>query len=299
MTPDFIALDWGTTSFRAYSATSDGVVIDTVSSSDGILSVSDGNFDEILERNIGTWDRALPVLAAGMITSRQGWIELPYVACPAGPAELARALHTHISRRGRSVSFSTGLSYRSGDGIPDVMRSEETQVFGSMDGDSTSCFVTPGTHSKWIAVDGGGISSFTTYVTGEVFAALKSHTILGRMVKDGPENEEAFARGVRSALGDPAGFLHRIFSARSLALFGELAAEDISSYLSGQVIGSELAHALRTHDGASGYVVLASETIGQRYIKALEVAGRRARPGDRHAIVKGLARIGQAAGLLQ
>src|SRR6478752_1961063 len=113
---------------------------------EGILGVTDGDFDAALERHIGDWDVTLPVLAAGMITSRQGWIELPYAACPAGPRELASALHTHVSKRGRRISFSTGLSYRAPDGVPDVMRSEETQVFGSLDSAATR-FITPGTHS--------------------------------------------------------------------------------------------------------------------------------------------------------
>src|SRR5882724_5987779 len=126
---------------------------------EGILSVTDGDFDAALERLIGEWDVKLPVLAAGMITSRQGWIELPYVACPAGPSELAAALHPHTSKRGRRIAFSTGLSYRAPDGVPDVMRSEETQVFGSLDG--ATHFVTPGTHSKWIAVEGECIVRFT------------------------------------------------------------------------------------------------------------------------------------------
>ncbi len=73
------------------------------------------------------------MLAAGMITSRQGWIELPYLPCPASAADLAKVLHRHETASGRRIFFSTGLSYRSPQGMPDVMRSEETQVFGSLD----------------------------------------------------------------------------------------------------------------------------------------------------------------------
>ena len=295
---DFIALDWGTTSFRAYLGDAQGHVTDTISAPHGILSVTGGDFDAALETHIGHWDKNLPILAAGMITSRQGWIELPYVACPAGPAELARALHHHTSKQGRHIAFSTGLSYRSTDGIPDVMRSEETQVFGSF-GQGVTHFVTPGTHSKWITVEGGRITSFSTYVTGEIFAALKDHTILGRMIKDAPTDEAAYARGVTAALDDPAGFLHRIFSARSLALFNELAPESIASYLSGQVIGTEVAHAVRDNPKTADYAILASEGIGSRYAKAMELAGLKARKGDPLSVVKGLALIARHAGVLQ
>ncbi|WP_374333910.1 2-dehydro-3-deoxygalactonokinase, partial [Aestuariivirga sp.] len=238
-----------------------------------------------------------PVMAAGMITSRQGWIELPYLPCPASAADLARALHMHTTTSGRRIAFSTGLSYRAPDGMPDVMRSEETQVFGSLDL-GVSHFVTPGTHSKWITTHGDQLIRYSTYVTGEVFAALKDHTILGRLMKPGPDDEEAFAMGVRAALEDPAGFLHRIFSARSLGLFGELAPEAISSYLSGQVIGTEVAHAIRDNPREAEYAVLASPGIGGRYVKAIEIAGLKVRYGDPQAIVKGLAIIARKAGII-
>jgi 2-dehydro-3-deoxygalactonokinase len=297
MSARFIALDWGTTSFRAYMVGEDGVVHDTISAPEGILSVTDGNFEAALEKHIGTWDKSLPVIAAGMITSRQGWIELPYLACPASAADLARALHHHTTKSGRHIAFSTGLSYRDHHGMPDVMRSEETQVFGSLDSGSNH-FVTPGTHSKWITTNGDRIMHYATYVTGEVYAALKNHTILGRLMKDGPDDDEAFAMGVRGALDDPAGFLHRIFSARSLGLFGELAPEVIASYLSGQVIGTEVAHAIRDNPKDAEYVVLASPGIGGRYVKAIEIAGLKVRYGDPQAIVKGLAIIARKAELI-
>jgi 2-dehydro-3-deoxygalactonokinase len=293
----FIALDWGTSSFRAYLADAAGKVLEEVSGPDGILAVAGGRFEEALERHIGHWDRRLAVLAAGMITSRQGWIELPYAACPAGAAEIAAALHPHRTTAGRTIFFATGLSYVSADGIPDVMRSEETQVFGSLD-TGLQHFVTPGTHSKWIAVEGERISRFATYMTGEVFAALKAHTILGRLMTEGPDNDQAFARGVAAALADPAGFLHRIFSARSLALFGELPAGHIASYLSGQVIGSEVAHAIARNPRDAEYCILAAPAIGGRYMKALAAAGLKVRYGDPTAIVKGLALIARRAGLI-
>ncbi len=298
MPASFIALDWGTTSFRAYQVAVDGTVIDKILAPHGILSVADGNFEAALEAHIGAWDTMLPVMAAGMITSHQGWIELPYVPCPASAADLAKALHHHTTKSGRRIAFATGLSYRSPDGMPDVMRSEEVQVFGSLDL-GLDHFVTPGTHSKWITTEGGRIVRYATYVTGEVFAALKTHTILGRLMQGGPDDEQAFARGVKAALDDPAGFLHRIFSARSLGLFGELAPESILSYLSGQVIGTEVAHAIRDNPRDAEYVVLASPGIGSRYVKAIAIAGLKVRYGDPEAIVKGLTIIAKHAGLIR
>lgn len=293
----FIALDWGTSSFRASIADASGAVHETMSAPDGILAVTNGEFEQALETHIGGWDKSLQVMAAGMITSRQGWIELPYLPCPASAADLSGALYRHETASGRHIFFATGLSYRGADGMPEVMRSEEVQVFGSLDL-GVSHFVTPGTHSKWITTSGDRLVSYATYVTGEVFAALKDHTILGRLMTPGADDEAAFERGVRAALDDPAGFLHRIFSARSLGLFGEIAPESISSYLSGQVIGTEVAHAIREHPKDAEYAVLASPGIGGRYVKAIQIAGLTVRYGDPNAIVKGLAIIARKAGII-
>ena len=126
----FIALDWGTSSFRAYLLNRDGTVQETVTAPDGILAVKDGAFDAALESHIGKWDMKLPIMASGMITSRQGWVELPYVACPAGLQAIAAAVHLHTSKHGRKIYFVPGISTRGLDGAPDVIRGEETQVLG-------------------------------------------------------------------------------------------------------------------------------------------------------------------------
>jgi 2-dehydro-3-deoxygalactonokinase len=297
MSVEFIALDWGTTSFRAYHVGADGTVLRDMADGNGILAVKDQAFEATLELHIGGWDRSLPVLAAGMITSRQGWIERPYMECPADAGDLARALYQHKTNAGRVIHFATGLHYRSDTLGHDVMRSEETQVFGSL-GEGYSHFITPGTHSKWIDVEGERIVRFATYVTGETFSALRNHTILGRLMTSEEADDAAFTRGVVRALADPAGLLHSLFSVRSLGLFDELPGAALSSYLSGLVIGSEVAHALQSRKKRAGYMILASPKIGGRYAKALEVAGVQARYGDPLAIVHGLRKIGLAAGIL-
>jgi 2-dehydro-3-deoxygalactonokinase len=130
MTQPFIALDWGTTSFRAYLVGPDGAVQNQCSGAEGILAVKDGGFEAILESHIGHWDKALPVVASGMITSRQGWVEVPYVECPAGIAHLANAIHIHTTNAGRKVYFISGLHYNSPTLQHDVLRGEETKLWG-------------------------------------------------------------------------------------------------------------------------------------------------------------------------
>jgi 2-dehydro-3-deoxygalactonokinase len=297
MTKEFIALDWGTSSFRAYHVGADGRVIKDVARASGILSVTDGAFEAALESHINGWDVTLPVLAAGMITSRQGWIELPYVDCPAGAGDLAGKLHRLELKSGRIIHFVTGLHCRSDSIGHDVMRSEETQVFGAME-EGGEHFITPGTHSKWIDVVDGRIVRFATYVTGEAFAVLRQHSILGRLMAGDHINEEAFARGVVKAQADPTGLLHSLFSVRGLGLYNEIPPEALSSYLSGLVIGSEVAHALQMRSRRAGYVILASAKIGGRYAKALEAVGVAARNGDPLAIVHGLRKIGGLGGVI-
>jgi 2-dehydro-3-deoxygalactonokinase len=296
LSSEFIALDWGTSSFRAYLLGGDGAIQETIAAPHGILAVKDAAFDETLESHIGHWNKALPIMASGMITSRQGWVELPYVACPANLKSIAAAIHPHTSKQGRKLFFIAGISYRSPNGIPDVIRGEETQVLGASQG-GTEYFVTPGTHSKWIDVSNGEIKSFSTYMTGEVFALLKNHSILGRLMTGETSNPAAFEQGVRTGLKEPAGFLHHIFSTRTLALFNEMPTDSLSSYLSGQVIGTEIAHAIAKNMATAQYRILATPALGDHYMKAMMIAGLKVSYGEPDVVVKGLRKIAVAAGL--
>lgn len=297
MSSGFIALDWGTSSFRAYLLAGDGMVLNTVSASHGIMAVKDAAFDEALEMHVGRWDKSLPVMASGMITSRQGWVELPYVACPANLESIAAAVHCHTSKQHRKLFFVPGICCRNALDVPDVIRGEETQVLGASQG-GKECFVTPGTHSKWINVSGGSIESFSTYMTGEVFALLKNHSILGKLMTGEKSDPAAFEKGIRASMRDPAGLLHHLFSARTLALFNELSPGHLSSYLSGLIIGAEIAHAIAKNRADAQYVILAAPALGEHYMAAMKIAGLNVSYGEPDVAVKGLRRIAVAAGLL-
>ncbi|MGB9143171.1 MAG: 2-dehydro-3-deoxygalactonokinase [Aestuariivirga sp.] len=297
MSSGFIALDWGTSSFRAYRLNSAGALQDTMSAPDGILAVKDADFDAALESHIGAWDRNVPIVASGMITSRQGWVELPYIACPASLKSIAAAIHTHISKQGRKLFFVPGISTRGPDGAPDVIRGEETQVLGASVGGNEH-FVTPGTHSKWITVVNSEITEFSSYMTGEVFALLKTHSILGKLMTGETGIPAAFERGIRASLQDPAGFLHNIFSTRTLPLFSEMPTDHLSSYLSGLVIGAEIAHAIAKNSPTAQYGILATPALGEHYMTAMKIAGLQVSYGEPDIVIKGLRRIAMAAGIL-
>jgi 2-dehydro-3-deoxygalactonokinase len=300
-----IGIDWGTTSFRAYRIGADGQVLESRRAEAGILKVPHGDFEGVFEREVGPWLRAqphLPVIAAGMITSRQGWVEVPYCPCPAGKEEIARALLEHATERGRTIHFVPGLSIMGPDGVPDVIRGEETQILGEVGAaPGRRLLLLPGTHSKWALVEDGRIVWFATFMTGEVFGVLKEHSILARLMAGAAHDAQAFRRGVACARGARGGLLNRLFSARTLGLFGQLPAEAVASYLSGVLIGTEVSEALDCLEQApvdGEITVIGSSDLTERYMTAIEGAGLRGRQAAADAAARGLFLIAAAAGHL-
>ncbi len=290
-----IGIDWGTTSFRAYRIARDGSIRDRRASTRGILNVPDGRFGDTLREEIGPWlalgeDR---VLLSGMIGSRQGWKEAPYLPCPATPAAIAAAL-TDIEFDWAQVKLVPGLSGTDAAGVAEVMRGEETQVIGIpalMANGGIACL--PGTHSKWVRVEHGRIAHFTTHMTGEVYAALRGHTILGRTIRDGAPNSAAFEAGVERA-GNQGGLLHHIFGVRAQTLTGQLAETDAGAYLSGILIGHEIRAGLAGHPGAVVQVI-GTPDLTQLYATAITACGGFAERHDGDAAALGLALIGAHA----
>lgn len=296
-----IGLDWGTTSFRAYRIAADGRVLERRGAPAGILQIEGGDFAGALGREIGPWlerEPEAPVLAAGMITSRQGWVEVPYAACPAGEAELARGLLARPAPSG-TVHFVPGVAFEGEGGVPDVIRGEETQIVGQLAHEAASGrFVMPGTHSKWVVVEGGRITAFATFMTGEVYAVLKGHSILGRLMAGEGEDGDAFARGLAHAESGSGGLLRRLFSARTLPLFGRLPESGVAAYLSGLLIGSEIGEALDWMGAPEALTVVGTSELAGRYRRALAARGIEARLGADDAAAQGLFRIARAAGLV-
>lgn len=290
-----IGIDWGTTSFRAFRIARDGSIRDRRASPRGILNVPDGRFSDTLREEIGPWlalgeDR---VLLSGMIGSRQGWKEAPYLPTPAAPADIAAAL-TDIDFDWARVKLVPGLSATDSAGVAEVMRGEETQIFGVpalMANGGIACL--PGTHSKWARVENGRIAGFTTHMTGEVYAALRGHTILGRTMRDGPANGAPFEAGIRRS-ADAGGLLHHIFGVRAQTLVGALAETDAGAYLSGILIGHEIRAAMAGSNGSVVHVIGAPE-LTQLYANAIAACGGYAERHDGDAAAAGLSLIGEQA----
>jgi 2-dehydro-3-deoxygalactonokinase len=265
-----IGIDWGTTAFRAYRIGGTGAVRERMESACGIRKVEPGTFETVLSRQIGKWidaERPCPIVMSGMVGSRQGWREVPYCPLPAGLAEIAGSLVTVTEIEACPVVIVPGV-VRSDGAMPDVMRGEETQIFGALDerGRSGGQFVLPGTHSKWASVEDNSIRGFATYMTGEIFAALCGHTILGSLMSERNDfHADGFERGLDNghAVGSPGALLHRVFGARSHALLGGLEADAVADYLSGLLIGAEFADA--TDDGGQDLTIIGTSDLAERY----------------------------------
>jgi 2-dehydro-3-deoxygalactonokinase len=288
-----IGIDWGTTSFRAWRLDPCGTVLDRAESERGILTIPPGGFPETLRAAISAWlaqGEAL-VLLCGMVGSRQGWQEVPYLPCPAGPAEIAAAL-TPLPFDGARCLLVPGLTNRDAADIPDVMRGEETKLIGLLAtlGEASALVCLPGTHAKWARIASGRVAGFTTHMTGEVRAVLLEHSILGRLAAQGPFNEPAFLRGVWRAR-DKAGLLHHLFGTRALGLMGELAAEATDSYLSGLLIGHEIAAATAEALPLEHIELAGSATLTRAYALAFSEFGLAYRLHDPDLALRGLALI--------
>ena len=296
-----IAIDWGTTSARAYWLDGGGRIVDERNAPLGIQKIIDRDFAGALARLCGELPSGVPLLACGMIGSRQGWIETPYRDCPAGFGAIA-AMLTVVP--GTRVHIVPGLICRDRNRVPDVMRGEETQLFGALPDDlrGRHAVVLPGTHSKWAIVSDSGIETFATFMTGELYAVLREHSILGRLVAPG-HDASALERGLRHSLREDAALSHDLFSARTLALTGVLAPAGITDYLSGLLLGAEIAAArvwLAQHQLASAAVALVGDAmLSERYRSALAVAAIDATLGPTDAAARGLWRIAKHAGIMK
>jgi 2-dehydro-3-deoxygalactonokinase len=260
----------------------------------GILNVPGGDFAGTFAAQFGAWMEPAGSLCliSGMAGSRQGWQEAPYATCPAGLDEITERLHWIEPGR---IAIVPGLTVEL-DGVPDVMRGEEVQIFGAarLTGIADGLFVLPGTHNKWVTVRGGKVTGFRTYMTGEVYGLLSQHSILSRTTTaDAPLDEVAFRQGLRRASADE-GLLHTLFGVRALALFERLPPAASASYLSGLLIGEEL----RTEPLEDGQdiVLVGAPALTARYALALSSAGRKTRTLGAEATWAGLHALHTAIG---
>jgi 2-dehydro-3-deoxygalactonokinase len=273
-----IAIDWGSSSLRLYRMAEDGRVRERRRSDQGVLAC-DGRFGEVLAREIAGWDDA-DILLCGMVGGRGGWHEMPYLPCPAGNHALALGMQ-RFQPPGfddRALWLVPGLRDSDSDRVPDVMRGEETQLAALLDllTNGTHLVCLPGTHSKWVTVRDGQVQRIATAMTGELYALLRQHSLLGRLMPPGDVRFDghAFDAGLeRSA--DEGGLLHHLFGVRTTGLFRQFAEPALPSYLSGLLIGHELrASGLLSHAPRPAQVhLIGNDRLLASYAHALTTLG--------------------------
>lgn len=267
-----IALDWGSTRLRAFLLGGDGAVLAARQSEDGASALTgDAAFSKALAAVTQGWPE-LPLIACGMVGSQHGWHEAPYAPCPADSADIAQRA-VKVNDR---LWIIPGLQYD--DGVqPDVMRGEETQIVGALAARpelaELSNLVLPGTHSKWARIRAGKVVSFATHMTGELYALLRRHSVLARLMPndEAPGDSHVFEAGLHAASQGGA-LSHQLFAVRTLGLFERLPIEQLTDYLSGLLIGHEVAHELKSNP--PGQIALIGEAaLCGRYAAALRHFG--------------------------
>ena len=304
-----IALDWGTSNLRASLLDAHGQALETRSAPGGVMAVQGGQFAQALLALCADWlaQTNCPLMASGMIGSRQGWREAPYLDAPTSLAQAARQLITvpvmvADGHAERLLHIAPGLRCLDSAGEFDVMRGEETQIWGA-DLPASSCCVLPGTHSKWAWLgEGGAIRHFKTFMTGELYGLLTQHSILGRLMvfgaQAGASQHEAFAAGVRLGLRGHAELSHTLFAARTAGLMGRVAPEALPDFLSGILLGAEIGGATAGAEPLQQVTLIGDEALCQRYSLALELKGLAVSRASDGATTRGQWLLAGAAGML-
>jgi len=244
-----IVADWGTTNLRAWAMGADGSTLDQRCSPRGLMAIEGGRFSEALEEVCSDWlasRQGLPVVMSGMVGSKLGWKEAPYLAAPVALDGLARHLCPVEARLNATVWIVPGVKMDE-PAQPEVMRGEETQILGALEtmGIDDGIFLLPGTHSKWAIVEDRSLLAFRTYMTGELYGLLRRSGTLSQLMEGDEPHDAAFREGVARAKSSEAlSLLHSLFSVRTLGLFERVPRSGLASYMSGLLIGAEMQDAL-------------------------------------------------------
>ena len=279
---EWIAVDWGTSQLRAWGLDDAGHVITQGQSENGGGLLARDQFEDALMALIHGWLPAagrVPVIACGMVGSREGWAEASYTPVPCKPAQGALMPVACVDPR-LELHIIPGLSQAS---PADVMRGEETQIAGYLHGnpDFDGVICLPGTHTKWAHISAGEIVSFATAMTGDLFTALAGHTVLRHALADDGSDWDtaAFDDALSETITRPERLATRLFGLRAEGLLGGLAHGAARARASGLLIGAELA-ATRAYWLGQNLLVIGSAGLARLYLRALAAQGAPASQAD-------------------
>lgn len=303
--PAFAAVDWGTTRMRVWLVDGKGEALAERRSDEGMLAAAGIGFRKVLDAHLDALQApaGLPVIMAGMVGARQGWLEAPYAFTPASLDQvLAGAVE--VPDAGRNARIIPGIA-QSDTEAPDVMRGEETQLAGiealRKGGAHTVCM--PGTHSKWVQVTDSTVTGFRTWMTGEMFSVLSQHSVLKHSVGGGAlafqPDSPAYAEGVKIGIEQADRLTSLLFGVRAGQLLHKLPSEDASARLSGLLIGAEIAAARALYPSSGAIVLVGSGLMYELYRRGLAVAGLESRQADAdQAVRRGLVEAARQCGMV-
>jgi 2-dehydro-3-deoxygalactonokinase len=288
--PAYVAVDWGTSSFRLWLIDRTGAVLAERRSGEGMLAAAKTGFAAVLQSHLAAVEAPahLPVLVCGMAGAKTGWVEAGYVDTPAPLAAVLKQA-ARVPGEARDIRILPGIAQRDAK-APDVMRGEETQLLGALGldvvGEALVCM--PGTHSKWVRLKDGTVAHFSTFMTGELFSVVSGETILSLAVAGAEDAEDvaSFQTAVKAAYGAPAFAANFLFGARSRQLlFGGTPAAARET-LSGTLIGVELAAGLSGAVPKTGITLIASGRLAALYRLAFDALSVTVQPIDADEAVR-------------
>ena len=270
----WIAVDWGSSNLRVWALDKRHKVLDSFSSSDGMLSLEIVEFEPLLLEKISNWvagDVNIPVLCCGMVGAKQGWLEAPYATVPYNLMQDTDSVKVICRGNRLDVRILGGLKQNN---PADVMRGEETQIRGflSVFSDFDGIICLPGTHTKWVHVSAGEVVSFRTFISGELFALMSNYSVLKYSVNSDGWSDQEFKSAVSESISNPQKIFSDFFKLRADDLLNKVAKSVLRSKLSGYIIGAELAGA-KPYWLGQNVVILADNNLSKTYKAALEGQG--------------------------
>ena len=272
----YLSCDWGTSNFRLRLVENASGAGREVRSDEGASKLAEGSGDRA-ERFRKTLACALnqlqaptplPVLVSGMASSSIGWKELPYARLPFA----LDGRHAVWERLDERIYLFSGLRSET-----DMLRGEETQALGLVaalgaDLPDRATFLLPGTHSKHLQVEGGQITGVRTFVTGELFDLLVRQSVLRHSTDpEAPFERAPFLEGVTEASRQP--LTSALFRVRTRQVLDRCGAPSNTAFLSGLLIGAELAAVVGAGESNLPLVVAAPKPLLQAYAAAAETMG--------------------------